>query len=35
MASLRIRGRAAVKYVSFLRALGQNIRRVAAFKAAC
>jgi Transposase DDE domain/Transposase domain (DUF772) len=35
MAALRIRGRAAVKYVSFLRALGQNIHRVAAFKAAC
>lgn len=34
MASLRIRGRAAVRYVSFLRALGLNIRRVAAYEAA-
>ncbi|AGA26519.1 transposase [Singulisphaera acidiphila] len=34
MASLRIRGRAAVSYASFLRALGLNIHRVAAYKAA-
>lgn len=34
MASLRIRGRAAVRYVSFLRALGLNIRRVEAYEAA-
>ncbi len=33
MASLRIRGRAAVRYVSFLRALGLNVRRVAAYEA--
>lgn len=35
MASLRVRGRAAVAYVSFLRALGLNIHRVAAYQAAC
>jgi Transposase DDE domain/Transposase domain (DUF772) len=35
MASLRIRGRLAVGYVTFLRALGLNIHRVAAYKAAC
>ena len=34
MASLRICGRLAVGYVSFLRALGLNIHRVAAYKAA-
>ncbi|WP_237170636.1 transposase [Paludisphaera borealis] len=35
MASLRIRGRRAVGYVTFLRALGLNIHRVGAYKAAC
>jgi DDE family transposase/transposase-like protein DUF772 len=34
MASLRIRGRLAVGYVSFLRALGLNIHRMAAYRAA-
>ena len=33
LASLRVRGRAAVKYATFLRALGLNIRRVAACRA--
>jgi hypothetical protein len=35
MASLRVRGRAAVGYTAFLRALGLNIHRVAVYKAAC
>jgi hypothetical protein len=35
MAALRVRGRAAVGYTTFLRALGLNIHRVAAYKAAC
>jgi hypothetical protein len=35
MAALRVRGRAAIGYVTFLRALGLNIRRVAAYQAAC
>ncbi len=34
LASLRIRGRAAVAYRTFLRALGLNIHRVAAYRAA-
>jgi hypothetical protein len=34
MASLRVRGRAAVAYKTFLRALGLNIHRVAAYRAA-
>ena len=34
MTSLRIRGRVAVGYVTFLRPLGLNIHRVAAYKAA-
>jgi hypothetical protein len=34
MASLRVRGRAAVGYRTFLRALGLNIHRVAAYRAA-
>jgi hypothetical protein len=34
MASLRVRGRAAVAYRTFLRALGLNIHRVAAYRAA-
>ncbi len=35
MAALRVRGRAAVGCTTFLRALGLNIHRVAAYKAAC
>jgi hypothetical protein len=35
MAALRVRGRAAVGYTTFLRALGLNIHRVAVYKAAC
>jgi hypothetical protein len=35
MAALRVRGRLAVGYVTFLRALGLNIHRVAAYKTAC
>ena len=35
MAILRVRGRAAVGYTTFLRALGLNIHRVAVYKAAC
>jgi hypothetical protein len=35
MAALRVRGRAAVGYATFLRALGLNIHRVAAYQAAC
>ena len=35
MASLRVRGRSSVAYVAFLLALGLNIRRVVAYKAAC
>jgi hypothetical protein len=35
MAALRVRGRAAVGYATFLRALGLNIYRVAAYRAAC
>ena len=34
MAALRVRGRAAVGYTTFLRALGLNIHRVAVYKAA-
>jgi hypothetical protein len=34
MASPRVRGRAAVSYRTFLRALGLNIHRVAAYRAA-
>src|SRR5262245_58203440 len=34
LASLRVRGRAAVAYRIFLRALGLNIHRVAAYRAA-
>ena len=35
LAALRVRGRAAVGYTTFLRALGLNIHRVAAYKASC
>jgi hypothetical protein len=35
MASLRIRGRQAVGYVTFLCAIGLNILRVAAYRTAC
>jgi hypothetical protein len=35
MAALRVRGRAAVGYATFLRALGLSIHRVAAYQAAC
>lgn len=35
MAALRVRGRAAIGYTTFLRALGLNIHRVAAYKAMC
>jgi hypothetical protein len=34
LASLRVRGRASVGYRTFLRALGLNIHRVAAYRAA-
>jgi hypothetical protein len=34
LASLRVRGRASVAYRTFLRALGLNIHRVAAYRAA-
>ena len=34
MAKLRVRGMAKVTYVAFLRALGLNIRRVAAYQVA-
>ena len=35
MAALRVRGRAAVGYTTFLHALGLNIHRVAAYRAIC
>jgi len=35
MAALRVRGHAAIGYATFLRALGLNIHRVAAYRAAC
>jgi hypothetical protein len=34
LATLRVRGRASVGYRTFLRALGLNIHRVAAYRAA-
>jgi hypothetical protein len=34
LGSLRVRGRASVAYRTFLRALGLNIHRVAAYRAA-